>query len=236
MGGDGFVGGDGVLAKDKLIWYDENNILPGTYENRFDPAYTDGINLDNYEIACKYGELVVNARADKDKYQVTVTANSGTQMYNGNEYSVSGVSGTTYTNKEGAVFTIEGLSANVSGTDAGEYTNKVTGTAVVKDAQGNDVTSQFKVTTVDGKLIINKREVTIKPKDATKDYDGKKLVATDWEVVKGSLDFVEDQALPIPRIPALRESLVRARAESRAGAIRTIPRQITITSRLQTAR
>lgn len=61
VGGDGFVGGDGVLAKDKLIWYDENNILPGTYENRFDPAYTDGINLDNYEIACKYGELVVNA-------------------------------------------------------------------------------------------------------------------------------------------------------------------------------
>lgn len=198
VSGDGFVGGDGVLAEDKLTWYDENNILPGTYENRFDPAYTDGINLDNYEIVCKYGELVVNARADKDKYQVTVTANSGTQMYNGNEHSVSGVSGTTYTNKEGAVFTIEGLSANVSGTDAGEYTNKVTGTAVVKDAQGNDVTSQFKVTTVDGELTIKKREVTIKPKDANKVYDGKKLVATDWEVVKGSLDFVKDQGIANP--------------------------------------
>ena len=37
VGGDGFVGEDGVLAKDKLTWYDENNILPGTYENKFDP-------------------------------------------------------------------------------------------------------------------------------------------------------------------------------------------------------
>ncbi len=198
VSGDGFVGKDDVLAKDKLTWYDADNILPGTYANKFDPAYTKGTNLDNYEITCEFGKLVVNPRTEKDKYQVTVTANSDTQTYNGDEHSVSGVSGTTYTNKEGAVFTIEGLSANVSGTDAGEYTNKVTGTAVVKDAQGNDVTSQFKVTTADGKLTINKRDVTIKPKDATKDYDGKKLVATDWEVVSGSLGFVEGQGIAKP--------------------------------------
>lgn len=198
VSGDGFVGKDDVLAKDKLTWYDADNILPGTYANKFDPAYTKGTNLDNYEITCEFGKLVVNPRTEKDKYQVTVTANSDTQTYNGDEHSVSGVSGTTYTNKEGAVFTIEGLSATVSGTDAREYTNRVTGTAVVKDAQGNDVTSQFKVTTVDGKLTIKKRKVTIKPKDANKVYDGKKLVAIDWEVVKDSLDFVKDQGIANP--------------------------------------
>ena len=197
VSGDGFVGNDGVLAKEKLTWYDENNILPGTYENKFDPAYTEGTNLNNYEVTLKFGELVVNARSDKDKYQITVTANSDTQTYSGIVYSVSGLSDTTFTNDKGATFTVEGLSASVSATDAGEYTNKVTGTAVVKDAQGNDVTSQFNVTTVDGKLTINKREVTIKPKNASKVYDGNALVATDWEVADGS--FVNGQGIANPK-------------------------------------
>ena len=196
VSGDGFVGNDGVLAKEKLTWYDENNILPGTYENKFDPAYTEGTNLNNYEVTLKFGELVVNARSDKDKYQITVTANSDTQTYSGIVYSVSGLSGTTFTNDKGATFTVEGLGASVSAADAGEYANKVTGAAMVKDAQGNDVTSQFNVTTVDGKLIINKRNVTIKPKDDSKVYDGNALVATDWEVAEGS--FVNGQGIANP--------------------------------------
>lgn len=180
VGGDGFVGNDGVLAKDKLTWYDENNILPGTYENKFEPAYTEGTNLDNYEVTLKFGKLVVNARSDKDKYQITVTAKSDTKPYNGNVYTVSGVTGATFTNDEGATFTVEGLSASVSATDAGEYDNKVVGTAVVKDAQGNDVTSQFNVTTVDGKLIINKRNVVLVSESHGFTYDG---LDHDWQKV-----------------------------------------------------
>lgn len=180
VGGDGFVGNDGVLAKDKLTWYDENNILPGTYENKFEPAYTEGTNLDNYEVTLKFGELVVNARFDKDKYQITVTAKSDTKPYDGNGHSVSGVTGATFTNKEGATFTVEGLSASVSATDAGEYDNKVVGTAVVKDAQGNDVTSQFNVTTVDGKLVINKRNVILVSESRGFTYDGQDH---DWQKV-----------------------------------------------------
>ncbi|WP_303050674.1 Ig-like domain-containing protein [uncultured Slackia sp.] len=180
VGGDGFVGNDGVLAKDKLTWYDENNILPGTYENKFEPAYTEGTNLDNYEVTLKFGELVVNARSDKDKYQITVTAKSDTKPYDGNGHSVSGVTGATFTNKEGATFTVEGLSASVSATDAGEYDNKVVGTAVVKDAQGNDVTSQFNVTTVDGKLVINKRNVILVSESRGFTYDGQDH---DWQKV-----------------------------------------------------
>lgn len=180
VGGDGFVGNDGVLAKDKLTWYDENNILPGTYENKFEPAYTEGTNLNNYEVTLKFGELVVNARSDKDKYQITVTAKSDTKPYNGNVYTVSGVADTTFTNDKGATFTVEGLSASVSATDAGEYDNKVVGTAVVKDAQGNDVTSQFNVTTVDGKLIINKRNVVLVSESHGFTYDG---LDHDWQKV-----------------------------------------------------
>lgn len=180
VSGDGFVGNDGVLAKDKLTWYDENNILPGTYENKFDPAYTEGTNLDNYEVTLKFGELVVNARSDKDKYQIPVTAKSDSKLYTGNEHSVSGLDDTTFINDKGATFTVEGLSASVSATDAGEYDNKVVGTAVVKDAQGNDVTSQFNVTTVDGKLVINKRNVILVSESHGFTYDGQDH---DWQKV-----------------------------------------------------
>ena len=47
----------------------------------------------------------------------------------------------------GNEYTVSGLSASVSGTDAGTYPSNVTGTAKVTDAAGNDVTSQFSVTT-----------------------------------------------------------------------------------------
>ena len=126
-----------------------------------------------------------------------MTANSATKTYDGTEKTVSDVTDTTFTNDKGAQFTVEGLSATVSGTDAGEYTNEVSGTPVVKDAAGNDVTSQFKVKTVNGKLVIDKRAVTIKPKDATKAYDGKPLKATEWEVVSGS--FVDGQSIADPQ-------------------------------------
>ena len=71
------------------------------------------------------------------------------------------MTGDTYTNENKVTFTVEGMSASVSGTDAGTYTNKVVGTPVVKDPHGNDVTDQFKITTEDGKLTIDKRSVTI---------------------------------------------------------------------------
>ncbi|RXZ53607.1 hypothetical protein ET524_03190 [Senegalimassilia faecalis] len=195
VGGDGFVGEDGVLAKDKLTWYDEDNILPGTYENKFEPAYTSSTNLNNYDVQLVFGKLVVNARADKDKYAITVTACSGEATYDGEEHTVSGVTGDTYTNDKNATFTIEGLSASVSGTDAGTYTNKVVGIPVVKDAKGNDVTDQFKITTEDGKLTIGKRPVTITAGSAEKEYDGSALT-TDQANPKFIADgFVDGQGI-----------------------------------------
>ena len=195
VGGDGFVGEDGVLAKDKLTWYDENNILPGTYENKFDPVYTSSTNLNNYDVQLVFGELVVSARTGKDKYAITVTACSGTVTYDGEEHTVSGVTGDTYTNDEKATFTVEGLSASASGTDAGTYTNKVKGTPVVKDANGNDVTDQFKITTEDGKLTIDKRSVTITAGSAEKEYDGSALTADQANPKFTTEGFVDGQGI-----------------------------------------
>ncbi len=39
----------------------------------------------------------------------------------------------------GQTYTVEGLSAGVTETNAGTYANTITGTPVVKDVNGNDV-------------------------------------------------------------------------------------------------
>ena len=188
----GFAEGEGATYT-----FTGSQTLVGSSANAFDYTLNEGTKADNYDIDKTEGKLTVTDREEADKYEITVTANSATETYDGTEKTVSGVTGTTPINDKGATFTVEGLSATVSGTDAGEYANEVSGTPVVKDAAGNDVTKQFKVKTVNGKLVIDKRAVTIKPKDATKAYDGEPLKATEWEVVSGS--FVDGQSIANPQ-------------------------------------
>lgn len=188
----GFVEGEGATYA-----FTGSQTVVGSSPNAFDYTLNEGTKADNYTITKSEGALKVTDRDETEKYEITVTANSATETYDGTEKTVSGVTGTTLTNDKGATFTVEGLSATVSGTDAGEYTNEVSGTPVVKDAAGNDVTSQFKVKTVNGKLVIDKRAVTIKPKNATKAYDGKPLKAIEWEIVSGS--FVDGQSIADPQ-------------------------------------
>ena len=189
---DGFVEGEGATYT-----FTGSQTVVGSSPNAFNYTLNEGTKADNYDIDRTEGKLTVTDREEADKYEITVTANSATKTYDGTEKTVSGVTDTTFTNDKGAQFTVEGLSATVSGTDAGEYANEVSGTPVVKDAAGNDVTKQFKVKTVNGKLVIDKRAVTIKPKDATKAYDGEPLKATEWEVVSGS--FVDGQSIANPQ-------------------------------------
>ena len=188
----GFAEGEGATYT-----FTGSQTLVGSSANAFNYTLNEGTKADNYDIDRTEGKLTVTDREEADKYEITVTANSATETYDGTEKTASGVTDTTFTNDKGAQFTVEGLSATVSGTDAGEYANEVSGTPVVKDAAGNDVTKQFKVKTVNGKLVIDKRAVTIKPKDATKAYDGEPLKATEWEVVSGS--FVDGQSIANPQ-------------------------------------
>ena len=182
----GFVEGEGATYA-----FTGSQTVVGSSPNAFDYTLNEGTKADNYTITKSEGTLKVTDRDETEKYEITVTANSATETYDGTEKTVSGVTGTTLTNDKGATFTVEGLSATVSGTDAGEYTNEVSGTPVVKDAAGNDVTDQFSVTTESGSLVINKAKATIEPKDATKAYDGTDLKASEF-VTEG---FVKDQGV-----------------------------------------
>lgn len=112
-----------------------------------------------------------------EKTVITVKAKSDTTTYTGKEHKVEGFKETEFT-VDGNKYTVEGLKASgAAGTDAGKYTSKVTGTAVVKDAAGNDVTAQFTVKTENGNLVINRKKYTVETLDGNKTYDGTPLTA-----------------------------------------------------------
>ena len=111
-----------------------------------------------------------------EKTVITVKAKSGTATYDGKEHKVEGFVATEFT-VDGNKYTVEGLTASgATGTDAGNYTSKVTSKAVVRDADRNNVTKQFTVKTENGSLVISKATVTLKSADLDKEYDGKALV------------------------------------------------------------
>ena len=148
--------------------------LVGNSSNTFSYALKANTNSDNYTINKTEGTLSVTNR--KAKYTVTVTANSTTATYNGTEYSATGMKTTTFT-VNGEEYTVSGLKTeDPKQRDAGTYTNNITGTAIVTDKDGNNVTSEFAVNTENGSLKIKKAEVTLKSANLNKVYDGEALV------------------------------------------------------------
>ena len=169
VSGDGFITGEGatynVTGSQKVV---------GSSDNTFTYTLTDATKAKNYNITTKNGTLTVTNR--DAKYKITVKANSTTETYNGTEYSATGLESTTFT-VDGNVYTVEGLKTeDPVKKDAGTYTNNITGTAIVKDADGNDVSSEFAVSTENGSLKIKKAEVTLKSANLNKVYDGEALV------------------------------------------------------------
>ena len=192
--GDGFVEGEGVNNKN-VKWFDEDNIAPGCYENRFECEPRSGTNFDNYEITYEYGKLYVNKRAGNKKYEVTVKGASGTSVYDGQPHSATGLETTTYTNEEGVQFSIQAETSGAENkVDVGTYENKVSD-VVVTDPHSNDVTDQFKITTEDGKLTIDKRPVTITAGSAEKEYDGSALTADQANPKFATDGFVDGQGI-----------------------------------------
>lgn len=113
---------------------------------------------------------------------VTLTAKSDTVTYNGKEQTIEG-----YTCDTPNV-TFEGITASGKGTNAGEYTVKFSDGAVSK----TDTTGKYIVAnTVNGKLTINKRSVTLTSANASKPYDGTAL--TNKNVTIGGDGFADGE-------------------------------------------
>ena len=164
VSGDGFVGEEGAA-------YDVtgSQTLVGSSENFFTYELQANTKAENYNITTQNGTLTVTNRPEDAKYEITVVAKSGGDKYDGSEQSVSGFEATTF-EVDGNTYTVEGLAAEAKATDAGTYPVNVTGTAVVRDADNNDVTAQFVVKTQNGQLVIGQREVVVAAKDSSKTF------------------------------------------------------------------
>ena len=103
-----------------------------------------------------------------EKTVITLFANSNTVTYNGEAQSIEGFENVA----DG--YTISGLTAKATGTNVGEYTTEIKGTAKVKK-DGQDVTEKVVVNVVPGQLTISKRNVTLTSASDEKVYDGHAL-------------------------------------------------------------
>ena len=171
----GFAEGEGAIYN-----FTGSQTLVGQSSNAFSYTLKDGTVADNYIIKKSEGLLIVTSR--DAKYEITVVANSSSTIYDGTEKSVEGFNTLTFT-VEGNTYTVEGLSAAVTAINAGTYPNTVTGTAIVKDSNGNDVTNQFTVKTTDGLLTINPKAVTVTAKSENFTYDGAAHSNSGYDVV-----------------------------------------------------
>lgn len=173
---DQFLAGQGI--SDPV--FSGSQTAPGASESSIVSwGYPENTKAGNYEIRTEKGTLNVTSRGAAET--ITVEANSTTATYDGGTHSAAGLKTTEFV-VGGKEYTVSGLSTeDPSAADAGTYTNNVTGTAKVSDAAGNDVTSEFAVEIKDGSLVIGPAEATIRPKDASKPYDGTPLVASEFE-------------------------------------------------------
>lgn len=173
---DQFLAGQGISNP----VFSGSQTAPGTSESSIVSwGYPENTKAGNYEISTEKGTLNVTSRGATET--ITVEANSTSATYDGGTHSAAGLKTTEFV-VGGKAYTVSGLSTeDPSAADAGTYTNNVTGTAKVSDAAGNDVTSEFAVEIKDGELVIDPAEATIRPKDASKPYDGTPLVASEFE-------------------------------------------------------
>ena len=183
--GDGFANGEGASYT-----VTGTRTLPGISENTFTYTLNDGTRADDYDITVVCGMLTVKNRGHK--YRITAEAKDGSFVYDGREHTVSGLKTTTFAVGEGnAVYTLQGMTATASAVHAGTVEVVPTGTPVVLDKNGNDVTEQFEVTGRAGTLTIGKRTVVLRSRSVERSYNGKPL--SDGTVDIGGMGFASGE-------------------------------------------
>ena len=140
--------------------------------NEYTVSYTDNIDAGTATVKIKDnpgGEYIISGSTTFtiNPAGVTLTANSGTEPYDGTEKTVTGFTCSVDN------LTFEGVSASGSGTDMGEYPVTFTGVIIgtTKDTSGNYVVTSI----INGTLTISRKQLTITAGSETKVYDGTPL-------------------------------------------------------------
>ncbi|MCU4543711.1 hypothetical protein KTJ16_21530, partial [Acinetobacter bereziniae] len=126
----------------------------GSYTNK-----ANGVDK-NYDLTFVDGAL------DIAKAKATVTANSVSTVYNGQNQTASGFSATGLVNDE-TESVLSGVTASITAKDAGSYTNKA-----------NGVDKNYDLTFVDGALNIAKAKATVTANSLNTTYNGKNQTAS----------------------------------------------------------
>lgn len=228
--GDGWAVGEGAAYT-----FTESVKLPNEVaDNKFEVVPDQGTDLKNYMIETQFGTLSITNRSAK--YEITLLTKSGNYDYDGKEHEVTGFAdvdennikvwgnGTIEAKVNGETYFISGLTASGKGTtvtgypEGGGYPVKPSGTAVVTDSDGKNVSDQFSIKIDEGLLTINERLITVTAGSASYKYTGEEFKAsemkepmkiTDGELVSGqfykgtvsgSRQFVGDSETEIDNI------------------------------------
>ena len=186
--GDGFVTGE---VSDIHATGSVTNVSEGEVTNTI--TFTEGANYkaSNYSITKNEGKLSITA--NDTEVTVTIKGNTATATYDGEKHYIEGYTVDSISNPLYVQANIRFTgNAKAEGTDAGEYPM---GLEAADFANKN--TNFAKVTFIveDGKLVINKRQVTLTSETASKEYDGTPLTKPD--VTVGDDGFVDGEVSDI---------------------------------------
>lgn len=177
----------------------------GDYPYTFASGTAGTVSTDGKYIVAKTNDGKLVIKPNSQQVVVKVKGSTGGEKYDGEEHGVEG-----YT-----VSYVVGGAASAgapAGFDAGDIsfagTAKVTGTDAGSYPMGLDAGdfgyagknfSNVSFEVEDGQLTISKREVVVKPKDASRVFNGEALEASEWEVAEGSPDqFLAGQGISDP--------------------------------------
>ena len=151
----------------------------GISANTADVTITDAYGKDcteNYDITVSEGKLTVNKR------NITIKTGSAEKVYDGTPLTYE-----KYEIVSGSIADRQRLNIRITGSITNAGTAGNTFEASVFDYSGNDVTGNYDINAVYGKLTVSKRKIMVKTGSAEKTYDGKPLVCEEYEIKSGSL-------------------------------------------------
>ena len=174
VAGDGFVAGE---VSDIHATGTVTNVSDGEQTNTIVYTTSAGFKPSNYSIEKDEGTLKITPVTDK--VTVTVTGNTDTKVYDGDEHSVTGyttaIDNQLYTVSD---FTFTG-EASAKGTDANSYTMGLNKSQFA-NSSANFTNVEFVVN--DGALTVTPRPVTITAKSANFTYDGQTHTLPEAEI------------------------------------------------------
>ena len=159
---------------------------PGSSANKIDPASVkvwDGGENDVtglYSILLAEGKLTVNGTAPVT--DLTITMKNADKTYDGKALTSKEYELTSGALADGDKLVIGEIKGEQ--TEAGE--SSVTASFTVKNGD-NDVTENYSITVVPGKLTVKEREITVTASSASKIYDGRPLTSTGYKITTGEL-------------------------------------------------